>query len=76
MRRDFWYSTSFTTNIGESAHAFGQGEGKHLSLIAAIQKAKDMDERFLQTRNAAVNFAVMSNWGDRSLASGHDSGFA
>jgi hypothetical protein len=24
-------------------------------------------KRFLQTRNAAVNFAVMSNWGNRTL---------
>lgn len=43
MRHTDWIATSFTTNIGESAHALSQRHGKHLSLVGAIQAAEKLD---------------------------------
>lgn len=52
MRQTDWIATSFTTNIGESAHALSQRHGKHLSLVGAIQAVEKLDTQ--QARLAQV----------------------
>jgi len=46
MKAADWIATSFTTNIGESAHALAQRHGKHLTLVGAIQAAEKLDNQF------------------------------
>src|SRR4030095_16631208 len=48
MKKDDWYSTSHSTNIAESAHAHSQRDGTRLTLVSAIQIARQLDERFLE----------------------------
>src|SRR5438045_8140175 len=45
MSMEDWFTTSHNTNIAEVAHAISQIEGKHLSLVAAIEKAQALDNR-------------------------------
>jgi hypothetical protein len=66
MDLEDWFATSMSTNIAESAHAYGQMEGKHLTLVTAIQLAKKLDQRFLDVRNAA-NMGVMSRHGNQRI---------
>jgi hypothetical protein len=68
MDRDDWYGTSMSTNIAESAHALSQRDGIHLSLVAAIQAGKKIDDRFLEVKAAAVNTGIMSRSGNQSGA--------
>jgi hypothetical protein len=67
MNKNDWYATSMTTNIAESAHALSRKEGKHLSLVGAIQMRKKIDQRFLDTMNVAVNQGIMSRTGNQTI---------
>lgn len=67
MNKNDWYTTSMTTNIAESAHALSQKDGKHLSLVGAIQMGKKIDQRFLDTMSAAVNRGIMSRTGNQTI---------
>lgn len=66
MNKNDWYATSMTTNRAESAHANGQRDGTHGTLIAAIQLAKKMDQRFWDAKYAA-NRGVMSRHGNQTI---------
>jgi hypothetical protein len=55
MRAMDWITTSFTTNIAESAHALAQRHGKHLTLVGAIQVAERLDsQRFNLSQTVTV----------------------
>ena len=43
MNHIYWQSTSFNTNAAESAHAQGQQDGKHLTLLDTIEKGEEID---------------------------------
>lgn len=66
MSREDWYSTSFTTNVAESAHAYAQREGTRLSLVSAVQKAKLLDQRFLEAEIAATQRGIYSRYGNNT----------
>ncbi len=68
MSEHDWKTTSFTTNIAESAHALSQREGKKLSLLAAIQKGKNVDHRFLLQYQATCNYGVTANYGNTFMS--------
>ena len=63
-----WRSSSFTTNIAESAHAAAQREGTKLSLLAAVQRGKQVDSRFLRLEEAAFKFGVTPRYGNTSVS--------
>lgn len=67
MNRDDWNDTSDTTNLAESAHALSQREGTRLTLVAAIERAKLVDKRFLEGKHAAENMGIMSRHGNQTL---------
>ena len=67
MNHEDWYSTSFSTNIAESAHALSQRDGTKLSLVSAVQRAKQLDERFLEGEKASRTMGVFSKYGNNSL---------
>jgi len=68
MNATYWMDTSFTTNIAESAHAQSQRDGTKLTLVAAIQRAAQLDSRFFETRAATRNMGVPVRYGDRSVS--------
>lgn len=63
-----WQTTSFTTNIAESAHANSQRDGIRLSLLAAVQRGRKLDLQFLQLEHAAFKFGVNPRYGNISFA--------
>jgi len=67
MNHTYWGETSFDTNIAESAHARTQRDGKHLTLVAAIQRASKLDSQFFETRTATRNMGVGVRYGNRSV---------
>ena len=67
MKRDDWNSTSDSTNLAESAHALSQRDGTKLTLVAAIERARRLDQRFLEGKNAAENMGIMSRHGNQTL---------
>jgi hypothetical protein len=62
-----WYSTSYTTNIAESAHAHSQRDGTRLTLVSAVQRGRLLDQRFLEGENAAQTVGVISKYGNQSI---------
>ena len=62
-----WQTTSFTTNIAESAHAHSQREEIKLSLLAAVQRGRKLDLQFLQLEHAAFKFGVNPRYGNISF---------
>jgi hypothetical protein len=67
MDWDDWYSTSFNTNIGESAHAYSHRDGVRLTLVSAVQRGKLLDERFLVGEHAAKRGGIISKYGNHSV---------
>jgi hypothetical protein len=67
MNHMYWQSTSFNTNIAESAHAQAQRDGKHLTLVGAIEKGEEIDARFFGARNARRLMGVQVRYGDNSV---------
>jgi hypothetical protein len=67
MKRDDWNSTSDSTNLAESAHALSQRDGTKLTLVAAIERARRLDQRFLEGKNVAENMGIMSRHGNQTL---------
>jgi len=65
--RDDWHSTSFTTNVAESAHAFAQQYGKHLSLVGAVQQSERIDSQFFDVRRNVSRFGVSASYGNKSV---------
>jgi hypothetical protein len=63
MKPEDFFSTSFTTNIGESAHANAQQEGIHLSLVGAIQTGLRFDNRFFEAERTISSFGVTGSYG-------------
>jgi hypothetical protein len=68
MNYTYWSNTSFTTNLAESAHAQSQRDGKQLTLVAAIQRAQHLDDRFFDSRNAVKMKGVSVRYGDSSIS--------
>lgn len=66
MKRVDWIATSFTTNIGESAHALSQRHGKHLTLVGAIQAAQKLDSNHFQFTRDMQNSGVNFMYGNRT----------
>ena len=69
MNRSHWFSTSFTTNIGESAHAISNREGIALSLVTAIQKGRKVDERYLSHEIGVEMHGIQARYGTQNLVS-------
>ena len=67
MDWDDWYSTSFNTNIAESAHAYSHRDGVRLTLVSAVQRGKLLDERFLVGEHAAKRGGIISKYGNHSI---------
>lgn len=67
MNYTYWQSTSFNTNIAESAHAQAQRDGKDLTLVGAIEKGEEIDARFFGARNARRLMGVQIRYGDNSI---------
>ena len=67
MNRDDWFSTSFTTNIAESAHAVSQRYGVRLTLVAAIQHGQKIDLKAAGTLQLATTWGVYLKYGNNSL---------
>src|SRR5271169_2879799 len=68
MSMEDWFTTSHNTNIAEAAHAISQIEGKHLSLVAAIEKAQALDNRVLDTAIAVQHSGVQYKYGNNSTS--------
>ncbi len=68
MARSDWFTTSTNTNIAESAHAHSQREGVHLSLVSAIEKARNLDQGFLETENAVRTMGIQDKYGNNSAS--------
>ena len=68
MSRTDWFTTSHNTNIAESAHAISQREGKNLSLVAAIEKAQQLDKRVLDTAIAVQEMGIQHKYGNNSTS--------
>ena len=66
MRATDWIATSFTTNIGESAHALSQRHGKHLTLVGAIQAAEKLDRQYFQLAQNVQSLGVNAMYGNRT----------
>jgi hypothetical protein len=62
-----WYSTSFDTNIAESAHAYSHRDGVRLTLVSAVQRGKLLDERFLVGKHAAKRGGIISKYSNHSI---------
>lgn len=67
MSREDWFSTSTSTNIAEAQHAQAQREGKHLTLVSAIQKGLAVDKRFFQAKAAVQSVGVSVKYGNNSM---------
>ena len=67
MNHTYWQSTNFDTNIAESAHAQAQRDGKHLTLVGAIEKGEEIDARFFGARSARRLMGVQVRYGDNSI---------
>jgi hypothetical protein len=67
MNHIYWQNTNFDTNIAESAHAQAQRDGKHLTLVGAIEKGEEIDARFFGARNARRLMGVQVRYGDNSI---------
>ncbi|CAG8612765.1 6925_t:CDS:2 [Scutellospora calospora] len=67
MSQSIWTNTPFTTNTGESAHANINRNGHNLSLLAAINKAKEFDK--LQWSSAYIyeKTNIPESYRDKSL---------
>jgi hypothetical protein len=65
--RENWHSTSFSTNVAESAHAYAQRFGKSLSLLGAVQQSERIDSQFFNTRKAVTQLGVSAGYGNRSI---------
>jgi hypothetical protein len=63
-----WQTTSFTTNIAESAQAPSERDGIRLSLLAAVQRGRKLDLQFRQLKHAAFKFGVNPRYGNISFA--------
>jgi hypothetical protein len=63
MKKEDFFSTSFNTNIGESAYANAQREGVHLSLVGAIQTGLRFDSRFFEAEQTMSTFGVTGGYG-------------
>jgi hypothetical protein len=61
-----WYSTSHTTNIAESAHAYSQRSGTRLNLVSAVLRGKQLDHLFLEGE-AAQRQGIGSRYGNNSV---------
>ena len=57
MSRKDLQTTRFNTNPAESAHAYSQRDGIKLSLLAAVQRGKRIDERFFNWNSVRINLA-------------------
>ena len=68
MNYEDWSKTSFSSNLAESAHAQSQRDGKQLTLVAAIQKAQHLDNRFFISREAVRTKGVSVRYGDNSMS--------
>jgi hypothetical protein len=68
MARSDWFTTSTNTNIAESAHAHSQRDGVHLSLVSAIERARKLDERFLETESAVRTMGIQDKYGNNSAS--------
>jgi hypothetical protein len=66
MRQTDWIATSFTTNIGESAHALSQRHGKHLTLVGAIQAGQKLDGYHFQLAQSVQTSGVNVMYGNRT----------
>ena len=66
MRAVDWVSTSFTTNIAESAHALSQRHGKHLTLVGAIQSGEKLDRQHFQLARIIENTGLSAMYGNKS----------
>jgi hypothetical protein len=67
MNWDDWYSTSRDTNIAESAHAHSHRDGINLTLVAAVETGKKLDERSLHNERAAQTMGIISKYGNQSV---------
>lgn len=67
MSRADWFSTSFTTNIAESAHANSQREGVRLTIVSAITEGERLDSRFFQAELAMGTMGVGLRYGNTSM---------
>ena len=66
MKRDDWFSTSFSMNIAESAHAYSQREGTRLSLVSTVQKARLLDQRYFEAKVAANQSGIHNRYGSNT----------
>ena len=67
MRATNWIATSFTTNIGESAHARFARHGKHLTLVGAIQAGEKLDGQHFQLAQNVQTLGVNTMYGNRTV---------
>jgi hypothetical protein len=68
MSRADWFSTSFTTNIAESAHAQSQRDGVRLSLVGAIQRGMAVDTRYFEAEAAMHSFGIGTRYGNTAMS--------
>jgi len=66
MSRKDWQTTRFNINPAESApgHAYSQRDGIKLSLLAAVQRGKRIDEQFFQLEFGAYRFGINPRYGN------------
>ena len=68
MSRKDWQTTRFNANPAESAHAYSQRDGIKLSLLAAVQRGKRIDERFFQLEFGAYRFGINPRYGNTTFS--------
>jgi hypothetical protein len=66
MPRIIWDNTSYTTNAAESAHALSQRYGTRLTLVAAVQQGKKIDEQSFLVHRSIRDSGVSRGYGNRS----------
>jgi hypothetical protein len=68
MPRVIWSNTSHTTNPAESAHALSQRYGTQLTLVAAVQQGKKIDEQYFMVQRAVRDSGIQRGYANRSIS--------
>ncbi|CAG8811264.1 18838_t:CDS:2, partial [Gigaspora rosea] len=66
MNVDIWKKTPFNTNVSESAHANINQDGRSLSLLAAIHRGDDFDQRQWDSAKTYEKYNIHETYRNKS----------
>ena len=59
--------SEYTTNIVESARAYSQRTGKHLTLVGSIMQGEKIDKQYFELQSNVHRFGVTTTYGNKNI---------